>query len=44
VFFGFGPLPFTYFGFLVPIAFAYIVLVEAAKIWFYRSALPLTPR
>jgi Mg2+-importing ATPase len=39
-FFGFSPLPFAYFGFLVPIAFAYIVLVEAAKVWFYRSVPP----
>lgn len=36
-FFGFMPLPLSYFAYLVPIALVYIVVVETAKFWFYRK-------
>jgi len=37
VFFDFRALPLSYFGFLAPIALGYVVIVECAKRWFYRS-------
>ena len=37
---GFVPLPAGYFGALLGLAVAYLVLVEVGKFWFYRHSAP----
>ena len=37
---GFAPLPLSYFGLLALLLGSYLVMVEAAKQWFYRRLLP----
>jgi len=42
---GFQPLPWAFFLTLVVMVLCYLVLIESAKAWFYRRALPpLAPR
>jgi Mg2+-importing ATPase len=40
---GFTPLPAAFFGLLVGMVVVYLLLVELAKMWFYRTARPSRP-